>query len=81
MADDDMADPMFDDEDDFDWFYVEDTCPLAVSHAHLISGSCSWPAPFPWSGRLRQNRPRFSLASHFNAPVLTRDVRHAGRTR
>lgn len=43
MADDDMNEQYFDDEDDFDWFYVEENYPLAVSHEHVNSGRCRHP--------------------------------------
>jgi hypothetical protein len=43
MADEDMADQYYDDEDDFEWMYVEDTCPLEVSPASASSARCRFP--------------------------------------
>lgn len=49
MADDVPPDAygMDDDDDDFDWLYVEDTCPLAVSHPvpPVVPRTACWTPP------------------------------------
>lgn len=40
MAEEDIAHEYMDDEEDFEWMYVEDTCPLAVSHAPISPEAC-----------------------------------------
>lgn len=59
MAEDDMADAYFDDDDDdFDWLYVEDSCPLAVSHALGKVQAC-----VVTGSRLRQKCPPYIASS------------------